>query len=449
MYKLENVPREYFPGGPPLLLINTLFEWNEANNNEPIELVSQSPMHPKHQLIPESTSASPPPPPPASLLKPTLVNNEYFLIGNSTGAQNMYSLSITISFAENLLDLFTEEKYWPPPHTSCHFQFSLLGQPISFRPFNQLRYQVDVGEKATARIKCSPKTLLKFLEHSMPSLSILFCCEDIPLGEVLVPIWERIKQQGKERHILNRLHMEPVNIAGMFQMESLLQFERPNQDIHSTTFKPQMGVVFLLSQIPTELLNHSAIDTSFIEPHSNVGASTSANNATSVTEPAISLEDMMYATALELEVWKEEQKLLEREKQERARVEYLELLNCEYRRQVVMKETAYDRRVKKVHDLERQLESTIEAVQKSEKEVQQQKLALTRRENQIVREKIEMSVEVERVTQQLERKHKLEMDAIKKRHADVVSVIRRQHKEEQARVAQLEETIRQLKRGNN
>ncbi len=412
--------------------------------------MNQTPMDLEHQPIPESTSASPSPAPAALFLKPNLVNDEYFLIGNSSEAENMYSLSITISFAENLLDLFTEEKFWPPPHTSCHFQFSLLGQPISFRPFNQLRYQVDVGEKATARIKCSPETLLQFLKHSMPSLSILFCCEDIPLGEVLVPIWERINQQGKESHILNRLHIEPVNIAGVFQMESLLQFGSPNQEVNSTTFKPQMGVVFLLSQIPTALVNQSAIDTSFVEPHSQIGASTSANNAaTSITEPAISLEDMMYATALELEVWKEEQKLLEREKQGRARVEYLELLNCEYRRQVTMKETAFERRVKKIQDLERQLESTIEAVQKSEKEVQQQKLALTRREHQLVREKIDMSVQVECVTQKLERKHKLEVDAIKKRHADVVSVIRRQLKEEQARVAELGEIVRQLNKGNN
>jgi len=433
-----------------LLQINTLFEWNQANNNGPTEFMNQTPMDLEHQPIPESTSASPSPAPAALLLKPNLVNDEYFLIGNSSEAENMYSLSITISFAENLLDLFTEEKFWPPPHTSCHFQFSLLGQPISFRPFNQLRYQVDVGEKATARIKCSPETLLQFLKHSMPSLSILFCCEDIPLGEVLVPIWERINQQGKESHILNRLHIEPVNIAGVFQMESLLQFGSPNQEVHSTTFKPQMGVVFLLSQIPTALVNQSAIDTSFVEPHSQIGASTSANNAaTSITEPAISLEDMMYATALELEVWKEEQKLLEREKQGRARVEYLELLNCEYRRQVTMKETAFERRVKKIQDLERQLESTIEAVQKSEKEVQQQKLALTRREHQLVREKIDMSVQVECVTQKLERKHKLEVDAIKKRHADVVSVIRRQLKEEQARVAELGEIVRQLNKGNN
>merc|ERR1712137_1202747 len=74
----------------------------------------------KEECIP-STPKFITPPNKSEILKPILINDEYFCIGDptlATAEYGFYTLSITVSFAENLLHLFPSISLWPPENTS-------------------------------------------------------------------------------------------------------------------------------------------------------------------------------------------------------------------------------------------------------------------------------------------------------------------------------------------
>lgn len=123
----------------------------------------------------------------------------------------------------------------------------------------------------------------------------------------------------------------------------------------------------------------------------------------------------------------------------------MEVLNSEYRRQVAMKEAAFERRVKRVLDLERQLETVIQKARETEKELQRQKTVINRQQAQLAQDKNKVASEVERVTEQLVKKHKFEMEAERRRHADIVAELRRQQRDDRKRITELQEELTQLK----
>ena len=104
------------------------------------------------------------------------------------GDQMFFSMSVTISFAENLLYLFPSKSLWPPENMPFDFRFNLFGSPVRFPPFHSLRNLTEIGERATAKIKGTPKCVLRFLKHSMQTLTILLCCEDIPIAQSVIPV---------------------------------------------------------------------------------------------------------------------------------------------------------------------------------------------------------------------------------------------------------------------
>ena len=164
----------------------------------------------------------------------------------------------------------------------------------------------------------------------------------------------------------------------------------------------------------------------------------------------------MYATALELEVWKEQQKILEKEKQERSRTLYMELLNSEYRQQAAVKEAAFQRRVHRIEELEKQLDVAIQSTRRTEMELQQEKEYLSRQRVQLKREKNLVASEIERVTQGLTSKHKFELEAERRRHTEIVLELRRKLKaqlqkstEDSRRITELEVELNSLKQGKN
>ena len=399
------------------------------------------------------------------------------------GDQMFFSMSVTISFAENLLYLFPSKSLWPPENMPFDFRFNLFGSPVRFPPFHSLRNLTEIGERATAKIKGTPKCVLRFLKHSMQTLTILLCCEDIPIAQSVIPVKERIEHCQLESHILGKLYLEPVNITGIFPMSSLL--DAGLNEVNSTLLKPQIGVVVTLSQIEAEAeqqtskltlsqieaeaeqqtSNHSCPSPTLHSIHSSTVSSeltkavsviNSSSSKKKRTRQEKNQDDLMYATALELEVWKEQQKILEKEKQERSRTLYMELLNSEYRQQAAVKEAAFQRRVHRIEELEKQLDVAIQSTRRTEMELQQEKEYLSRQRVQLKREKNLVASEIERVTQGLTSKHKFELEAERRRHTEIVLELRRKLKaqlqkstEDSRRITELEVELNSLKQGKN
>ena len=383
------------------------------------------------------------------------------------GDQMFFSMSVTISFAENLLYLFPSKSLWPPENMPFDFRFNLFGSPVRFPPFHSLRNLTEIGERATAKIKGTPKCVLRFLKHSMQTLTILLCCEDIPIAQSVIPVKERIEHCQLESHILGKLYLEPVNITGIFPMSSLL--DAGLNEVNSTLLKPQIGVVVTLSQIEAEAeqqtSHHSCPSPTLHSIHSSTVSSeltkavsviNSSSSKKKRTRQEKNQDDLMYATALELEVWKEQQKILEKEKQERSRTLYMELLNSEYRQQAAVKEAAFQRRVHRIEELEKQLDVAIQSTRRTEMELQQEKEYLSRQRVQLKREKNLVASEIERVTQGLTSKHKFELEAERRRHTEIVLELRRKLKaqlqkstDDSRRITELEVELNSLKQGKN
>ena len=392
------------------------------------------------------------PPSDEALLKPVLVNDEYFLIhcaGEKEEDQVFHRLSLTVSFAENLLYAYPSRSLWPPEKMPFEFRFNLMGSPIRFQPFDSPSNLIEIGERATAKIKCSSTSLLRFLKESMQSITISLYCEDIPVARSVIPIKERIESCQLDTHILNRLHLEPVDLPGIFPLTSSLENESSENLI---SMKPQIGVVISLSEIehtemqqkdrtfsqnPSSCVVSPAVRD--LEPNPNP----SNHQAKRKGEEKIQ-EDLLYATALELEVWKEEQKLLEQEKQERSRASYMELLNNEYLRQAALKEGALQRRMRHVEELEKQLEDVIQTARKSELELQQEKERFAKQRAQMARERKIVDTEIERITSTLTNKHKFELEAERRRHTEIVNDLRRKLKVEIEKSTGYCETIKKL-----
>ena len=401
-------------------------------------------------------------------LRPVLINDDYFLIQdpNDTSEQTFFHMSVTISFAENLLYLFPSKSLWPSENIPFEFRFSLFGNPIRFQPFNCLRNLTEIGERATAKLKGSPECVLRFLKQSMQTLSIMLFCEDIPIAEAILPIKERIEHCQLEHRILEKLHIEPINISGIFPISSLLEMEL--NEINSSFTTPQIGVVVTLSEAEPKTKTQPASQTYTAPTPPNVQWSIISSETVKTCSEKVRLsskknrrdqeksqeteESLVYAAALELEVWKEEQKLREKERQEHTRASYLELLNSEYRRQAAIKEAAFQRRVHRVEELEKQLENAIQNTHQIELELQQEKEQFSRQRTQLAREKSAVALEVERVTQSLTTKHKFELEAERRRHTDIVTDLRRKLKVQQQkssddskRISELEKELNSLK----
>lgn len=401
-------------------------------------------------------------------LRPVLINDEYFLIQdpNDTSEQILFNMSVTISFAENLLYLFPSKSLWPSENIPFEFRFSLFGSPIRFQPFNCLRNLTEIGERATAKLKGSPECILRFLKQSMQALSIMLFCEDIPIAEATIPIKERIEHYQLERRILEKLHLEPINISGIFPISSLLEVDLNEMNSGFTT--PQIGVVVTLSEAEPKTATQPANQTNTAPTPPSIQSSIVSSETVKTCSEKVRIsskkhrrsqgktqeteESLVYAAALELEVWKEEQKLLEKERQERTRASYLELLNSEYRRQAAIKEAAFQRRVHHVEELEKQLENAIQNTRQVELDLQQEKEQLNKQRTQLAREKSAVASEVERVTQSLTTKHKFELEAEKRRHTDIVTDLRRKLKVQQqkssddsTRISDLEQELNSLR----
>ena len=387
-------------------------------------------------------------------LKPVLINDEYFCIGNPASEKDEYgffTLSVTVSFAENLLHLFPSISLWPPENTSFEFRFSLFGNSIHLQPFGDLRNPVSIGEKATVKIQTSVHNLLDFFNCWMTDLSIYLCCEEITIAEMTLPIRNIIKDRKLENHILKKLDLEPLNISGIYPLRPLLEGAEEYNNLNSvSSAKSQIGVVFLLAPVSSTI---SALKS----PECWKPAKTPSMEPDGKNHPNPNKKEReLYETVLAHEIWKEQQKMIEQQKLQRSSQSHLELLNSEYRRQVSINEAAFQVRLKRVEELEEQLENAILMMRRSEQESSKdairEKKQNERIRAQILKEKSQLATEVDRITRSLKAEHQSKIDAERRRHTVVVSELRQKYKtalndiaENRKRILELEQELEQAK----
>lgn len=407
----------------------------------------------KEECIP-STPKFITPPNKSEILKPILINDEYFCIGDptlATAEYGFYTLSITVSFAENLLHLFPSISLWPPENTSFQFRFSLFGNSIHLQPFSDLRNPVSIGERATVKIRTSVSNLLDFFNFGMVDLRIYLCCEEIVIAEMKLPIRDCIKNGKLETHILKKLDLEPLNISGIYTLKPLL--EGVEEYNHKSSVKPRMGVVFLLSSIA-----HQTCEIPASDPPNLQIPSLKSSQSIKPTRDELSgfdqkkQDEILYATVLELEIWKEEQKMIQQQKLQQSSHSHLELLNDEYRRQVSKNEANFQTRIQRVEELEQQLESAIESIHRREQHLIREKESITRIRSQIHKEKTELATEVDRITLRLKAEYQCKIDAERRRHNLISNEIRQKYKtalndiaEYRQRILELEQELERVK----
>ena len=400
--------------------------------------------------------------------KPVLINDEYYRIGSVSPSAEFFTVAVTLSFAENLTSLLPSKSLWPPEGVGFHFHLSLIGNPIHLQPFKTLRDPVRINERATAKIQSTPQQLLHFLKKSMPTLSVCLSCDDIPIGEASVPVGDHLKTAQLDGHILHRIHVEPLKITGLYPMKPLLNDVELKQSAIEGSYKPRMGIQVLISHVP------SVPSSSVKENAPHVDSQTRNVPVTEPSEPAAPTDsarsegkdprnELMYAAAMELEVWKEEQKRLAHEKLKKETQSHLELLNTEYRRQVSLKESCIQQRFDRCRELEQQLEKAIAEVRLKEQQLQRDREQVNKLRTQTAAERKETTTEVERVTQRLQKEHEFKMQAERRRQAVIVSDLRQKLKptpsvqnddhnkqmaESQLEVTRLKESVKELEETN-
>jgi len=422
----------------PTILVGTFFESSEE------ECVPSSP---------KSTT----PLSKYEILKPILINDEYFCIGNPasvTAEYGFYTLSVTVSFAENLLHLFPSISLWPPENTSFQFRFNLFGNSIHLQPFSDLGNPISIGERATVKIQTSVDNLLDFFNSWMADLKIYLCCADITIAEMKIPIRDCIKNRKLETHILKRLDFEPLNISGIYPLMPLL--EGVEEYNCKSSVKPQVGVVFLLSSLAQQTCEMPSPN----PPNVGVPISKSSESLKPTKDVVNELDqknqdEILYATVLELEIWKEEQKMIQQQKLQQSSHSHLGLLNDEYRRQVSKNEAAFQIRIQRVEELEQQLESAILTMRRREQDLIREKEHISRIRSQIQKEKNELATEVDRITLRLKAEHQCKIDAERRRHSLIANELRQKHKatlndiaENHRRILELEQELESVKKTN-
>lgn len=376
-----------------------------------------------------SSPKSTPPPDKSERLKPVLINDEYFCIGNPCSVRNdfgFYTLSVTVSFAENLLHLFPSISLWPPENTSFQFRFNLFGNPIHLQPFSDLKNPVSIGERATVKIQSSVNNLLDFFNCLMMDLKIYLCCEEITIAEMKLPIRDCIKSRKLETHILKKLDFEPLNISGIYPLTPLL--EGVEEYNGKSVVKPQVGVVFLLSPA-----KQTCEITSPNPPNAPIPSLKFSESLRPSSDELSRLDhkkqdEILYATMLELEIWKEEQKTIQQQKLQQSSHSHLELLNDEYRCRVLKNEAAFQIRCQQVEELEQELESAILSMRHREQDLIREKEHISRIRSQIQKEKTELATEVDRVTLRLKAEYQCKIDAERRRHSLITKELRQKYK---------------------
>ena len=290
--------------GPSVCVSITFFKSSTGDtpNQEPSAYCSTQSNY--HSILPTPVPLSDP-------LIPTLVNNEYFLLGEPSEdeSQSLYTLSITLAFVENLLSLFPPDKELEPTaDMPLGFEFQMLGQAIHMQ-WDMAEDMYNVGERATARLLCTPSVLLKYLKQSMANFIIGVCYEDIVMSETVIPIEAQIDRYQAEQKILNGFDLEEVNICGIYPMKPLFKSNC------SIVMPPKIGIKIFISKF---VQNNAT--SSFALPHNDSPFKYSLPiHPSGSVKP---LSNCQTNLTTDLKLWREEQ--------DREKKAYLGFLNNEY-----------------------------------------------------------------------------------------------------------------------
>jgi hypothetical protein len=109
-------------------------------------------------------------------LQVNLIESEgYFLIDKKTSNSSTYILTITISFARNLLRLFSNNQH--EASSNFHFYYTFLNNQVTTKPFSDIVSCQINGERSSIRFHATCENLKKFfLQENV--LEIVFCSSE-------------------------------------------------------------------------------------------------------------------------------------------------------------------------------------------------------------------------------------------------------------------------------
>lgn len=367
--------------------------------------------------------------------KITLIDDKYFQIGSKSADQVFCTLSVTICFVENLLSLFPDKSLWPSENIEFRFKFTLFGFSITMEPFNNLRNPVNIAEKATVNMLSSPSVLLKYLKKCLPILTVYLFCDDITVAKIRIPIGDHIDSAKKEKHILEELHSEDFIISNIYPMES--SFGSCSIDVEP--LKPQAGISVNLSRChqfsqrsqsankDVQTITIGSDDSSDSQGECSENRPPLERNSPSNLQAKIGKQhakEAMYLAACELELWKEEQKILEGKKLEEQCSARVKLLDSVYIRHFAINEVDFQKRMGQIIEMEEQYAKGLGELDQKKEEVKRKNEHLDRLRAQILGEKRQVAAEVERVTARLEKEYDFKLQSERKRHTMVVNELR-------------------------
>lgn len=372
-----------------------------------------------------------------NVLKINLIESEgYFQIESPSPECQVYTLTITIAFARNLIRLITDNK---SSATHFYFVYKFLNNQVSTTPFGDIVSCQINGERSSIRLNSTLDNLIKFIrqEHD---LEISFCSNDRMISRTTLP-WKKLMEKWNNSSLLSS--QNSIVVDYLLKFESTGSFagrQSPMVDINTS---PVIGVQVGLSKedincrtppkgftIDSEKVEkQNSTDQNRASPVSssseNVSTATNVqsqhvvfqDNTTKVTlneqpkETVLNLktgsikqnnenvdpsqdersrvtQEMLLKAAYEIERWKETREKEFEEHLKKLEAKKFQTLADAFKQHDMERETIIQKKLKEYNELEVVLKNSLTEVEKREK-------LLTSNEAQVTRLKADLHHEYE------------------------------------------------------
>ncbi|XP_057709140.1 centrosomal protein of 120 kDa isoform X2 [Corythoichthys intestinalis] len=176
----------------------------------------------KDKKAQKAPRAEPPPPPPPQPLSENLVavlvpEHGYYQVGPEEDATAMFVLSVTVAFATKLEHLIPNTLKLSSEEAGFFFFYTLLGNDITSKPFQNLLKPDFQPERASVRVRSSECFLRTFFSQQ-PTLQIHLCCGTYSLGTADVAL---ARLAGLAENL-----EEAATVEGVFALQPPARFER-------------------------------------------------------------------------------------------------------------------------------------------------------------------------------------------------------------------------------
>ncbi|CAG5135088.1 unnamed protein product, partial [Candidula unifasciata] len=162
----------------------------------------------------------------------------YYQIGPVKTCSELFVLSVTIAYANNLPQLIPSSVPLSSSSNGFFFYYSLLGNDVTNEPFFDLVNPNFPAERASVKIRSSVEALRSFFSHQ-PGLQVHLCCGDQSLGSCDIPLGALLKSDSTQ------IYMRPVSIEGAFQLTPASQSRQQVAALPSN-IQPCVGVSVVL-----------------------------------------------------------------------------------------------------------------------------------------------------------------------------------------------------------